>query len=915
MKTHVAATCGIAMTLISNVVSAADNVAAAKAPAPVPARAAEDGTVFAAYYTRLPIENDDPTTKVGSFADVVVRLDGGLNFVFARDASYLPCLVNGDKRTYVDEIIPRKGDGDAKRPDRFNRYSYVRVIENTPKQVVVHWRYMADFANVEWDGVVHELFTIRPAGEVERVVRKGTKSRRDWDDPLNRHVQTLRLTADGIKLVKDQKPALSKTDPGTIKGTPVAAALEPAPSLRFAFDDALKSAGTVTEEARTKTACSIGGHKAVWKSGVSGTALLFDGYYSRVDLLQKNVPDPRKGLTVQAWVAMGEYPFNWAPIVHQSEWEKTGYYLGVNELGQVGFMARIDGTWQKLQVSTNKFHTDIPLFQWHHVAATHDGKTMRLFLDGKEAASKPAAGTIEPAQRDLVIGLNSDKLRPTSMIRDWATWPTIFGIDGLIDEVAVHDRALAPAEIAACRNRIQLGAKSLEAPDLEPRGLPADPRVDKPTGFGARYRNLKFHEGFDNMWRSTDFADVVVDFENSLCRVVFWKGLRYSPALVTENGKWSGDQSAETTDIFKKGMPFDCPDAVGCAEHMSDAQTRHSHVRIIENTPARMVVHWRYAEIDVRYVLAKKGADGWGAWADEYYSFYPDGVVIRNVVNNIGGWQETLFYNAPGTRPEDNVEMEAFTKVNSKGQEYITSWAEAPKQWVQTPPRDPRVRERANRSPFVTMVNLKSKWRPYYIYASGYTSIFNCEVRPEFSRFPWWNHYPVSQAMSDGRSAERPDRMSHSSLVWGTPMIDSLMIGLTDRKPAELLPLAFSWASGPKLQVLSGADAKSARYRLQRRDYPLTATGGPIRVKLNASTNAPVHNLCFTVKQWGQGDQAVIEVDGKPAIARQGTFVDTDGTRSLVAFIELKRENPLEVTISGANPKQAVVQPVGKASK
>lgn len=900
MMTHVAVICGIVMALLSNIVSAADNVTA-----PLPARAAEDGAVFAAYYTRLPIENDDPPTKVGSFADVVVRLDGGLNFVFARDASYLPCLVNGDKRTYVDEIIPRKGDGDAKRPDRFNRYSYVRVIENTPKQVVVHWRYMADFANVEWDGVVHELFTIRPNGEVERVVRKGTKSRRDWDDPLNRHVQTLRLTADGIKLVKDQKPALSKTDPGTIKGTPVAAALEPAPSLGFAFDDALKSAGDGTEEARTKTACSIGGHKAVWKSGVSGTALLFDGYYSRVDLPQKHVPDPRKGLTVQAWVALGAYPFNWAPIVHQSEWEKTGYYLGVNELGQLGFMARIDGTWQKLQVSTKTFDTDLPLFQWHHVAATHDGKTIRLFLDGKEAASKPAAGTIEPAQRDLMIGLNSEKLLPTSIIRVHGTWPTIFGIDGLIDEVAVHDRALEPAEIAACRNRIQLGAKSLEAPDMEPQGLPADPRVDKPTGFGARYLNLKFHEGFDNMWRSTDFDDVVVDFDNSPCRVVFWKGLRYSPALVTENGKWSGDQSAETTDI-KVVMPFDCPDAVGCSEHMSDAQARHSHVRIIENTPARVVVHWRYAEIDVRYVLAKKGADGWGAWADEYYSFYPDGVVIRNLANGIGFWQETLFYNAPGTRPEDNVEMEAYTLVNAQGQQDTLSWVKAPKPY-------PAKKIRTNRQPFVTMVNLKSKWRPYYIYPNGSNvSPFNVEVRPEFSRFPWWNHYPVSQAMSDGRSAERPDRMTHSSLVWGF-LSDSLMIGLTDRKPAELLPLAFSWGRAPKLQVLSGA--KPGGYRLQRRDYPLTATGGPIRVKLNASKESPVQNLCFTVQQWGHGDQAVIEVDGKPAIARQGTFVDTDGTRSLVAFIELKREDPIELTISGANPKQAVVQPVWKGSQ
>ena len=844
--------------------------------------------------------------------------------------------MHGGKRTYVAEIIPRKGDGNAKRPDRMNRYSYARVIENTPKQVVVHWRYMADFANVQWDGVVHEIFTIRPNGEVERVVRKGTKSRRDWDDPNNRHVQTLRLTADGIELVKDRKPARSETEPGTVKGNPVAAGLEPAPALGFAFDDALKSAGDVAEEVRTKTACGIGGHKAVWKKGVSGTALFFDGYYSRVDLPKKHVPAPQKGLTVQAWVALGAYPFNWAPFVHQSEWEKAGYYLGVNALGQLGFMALIDGQWQTLQVSTDTFDTDLPLFRWHHVAATHDGKVMRIYLDGKETASKPVAGTIKVAERDLIIGLNADKLRPTSAIRVRGTWPTIFGIDGLIDEVAVHDRALSPAEIAACRNRIQLGAKSLAAPNLEPRGLPADPRVDKPGEFGARYRNLKFHEGFDNMWRVNDYPDVVVDFDNSPCRVVFWKGLRYSPALVTENGKWGGDQSAETTDI-REVMPFDCPDAVGCAEHMSDAQTRHSHVRIIENTPARVVVHWRYAEIDVRYVLAKKGEDGWGAWADEYYSFYPDGVVIRHVARATGRWQETMFYNAPGTKPEDNVEMAAHTLVNYKGQQRTSSWATAPK------PYPKRVSGKfTNGKPFVTMVNLKSKWRPYYIYPTGWTTIFNCEVRPKFSRFPWWNHYPVSQAMTDGRSAQRADRMTHSSLVWGRPLVDSLMIGLTDKKPEKLLPLANSWAEAPSLNVVSGGKSggygrpmgywpsagssgwpekvgkKSAEYRLQRRDYPLTATGGPIKLTLagrkkGRKNHEPtyIHNLCFTVRHWGHTGAAAIEVDGKPATnPRQGTFVDTDGTRSLVAFFELESKEPTTITIRGAKPEQAVARPV-----
>jgi hypothetical protein len=132
---------------------------------------------FGAYYTRLAIENDDPINRVGSHPDIVVRLGADKQFVFCRDSSFLPCVVVNGKRTYVEELVPRKGDGTSKRPDKINKYSYVRLIENTLEKVVVHWRYMADFSNVEWDGVVDEYYTIDPAGKVERIVREGTPRR------------------------------------------------------------------------------------------------------------------------------------------------------------------------------------------------------------------------------------------------------------------------------------------------------------------------------------------------------------------------------------------------------------------------------------------------------------------------------------------------------------------------------------------------------------------------------------------------------------------------------------------------------------------------------------------------------------------------------------------------------------------
>jgi hypothetical protein len=44
-------------------------------------------------------------------------------------------------------------------------------------------------------------------------------------------------------------------------------------------------------------------------------------------------------------------------------------------------------------------------------------------------------------------------------------------------------------------------------------------------------------------------------------------------------------------------------------------------------------------------------------------------------------------------------------------------------------------------------------------------------------------------------------------------------------------------------------------------------------------------------------------MNGKtPGEVRQGTFVDTDGTHTMVIWIEVVASSPAEFTISGANP-------------
>ena len=92
-------------------------------------------------------------------------------------------------------------------------------------------------------------------------------------------------------------------------------------------------------------------------------------------------------------------------------------------------------------------------------------------------------------------------------------------------------------------------------------------------------------------------SDVVVRFDQSPIRMVFWQGTSYVPAWVTENGKWYTDEFMETGG---QGCPLG-----GDCEPMSDKQTRYSRVRVIESNNARAIVHWRYGLCEVeQYVCA-----------------------------------------------------------------------------------------------------------------------------------------------------------------------------------------------------------------------------------------------------------------------------------------------------------------------
>jgi hypothetical protein len=111
-----------------------------------------------------------------------------------------------------DEVVPRSGDGTTRRPDKNNIYSYVRIINLSPDEIKIHWRYMSDLKKVGFDGVVHEYYAINPDGKVHREIREGEANLFDFKDPQNKTVQDLQLTDSGIIVLSTIDATPSKSE-------------------------------------------------------------------------------------------------------------------------------------------------------------------------------------------------------------------------------------------------------------------------------------------------------------------------------------------------------------------------------------------------------------------------------------------------------------------------------------------------------------------------------------------------------------------------------------------------------------------------------------------------------------------------------------------------------------------------------
>ena len=665
-----------------------------------------------------------------------------------------------------------------------------------------------------------------------------------------------------------------------------------APAAQWTFDD---HRGNNVHD-------SVSGHESPilnnykWVKGVSGDGLKFDGFTTVIELASKDAPKVGPGFAIESWIAMQSYPWNWVSIVDQHRDEASGYFFGIDAEGRLGLQLSVWGVWNICRSDVR-----LPLQRWTHVAAVYDPKTgVSLYVDGKPAGKLPVTGDfIPPSDTPFRIGRNLKDLPPVALVRPKASFPALYSFDGILDDLRIYDRPLSSVEIAS----VYTPAIANVHPELAERHWPVLP--GEASHLKAVYTDLHLYPEWDALWRTGPASDVVVSFKHLPFHYVFWRGANFGPNIVTENGIWMSDQS------------FEASTSIGTAEHMNDKHNMHASISILETTDARVVLHWRYALVDVTGGFA--GIDpetGWGDWVDEYFYIYPDGVAVRHGIihgkRKKYSFTEPTLLLEPGQKPEDYISLQAASVVNSKGENRTYSWDP-----VSPPFPFPNQPPDAN----IAVVNLHSKYKPFYIYKEG-TALgpygWPPELRPEYSHFPVWDHWPVNQIPSDGRFELFPDHYASAAImspnpnaVWiegpGPTKSTYFLFGLSDGSVDELARLDRSWLHPPNLKM---ADNKiAATYDPAQRAYLLTgapvgAKGAQIRFTIEANESSPVVNPAFVIKGWGQFPP-VVRVDG--ALMGEGEvetgFLNTLSGSDLVLWLRKGGTSPMQVSITANNSR------------
>jgi parallel beta-helix repeat protein/predicted outer membrane repeat protein len=227
---------------------------------------------------------------------------------------------------------------------------------------------------------------------------------------------------------------------------------------RTAYDSVGRNHGTV--------------HRARWTSGQVGGALDFDSIFDLVEV--PDFPDLNpQFFTAEAWIKTPETSFygTFGTILVKGRIFNENYGLFVYDSGWVRWQFTSGGVWgdtsKYVFLDSSKVVNDD---QFHHIVATYDGERLQIYIDGSLDASRDETKIPDKNNLSLRIGMRNNPLDSPGR--------SVCSFEGIIDEVAIYNRALSADEIQQhYQNGLSGHAHSdANAPDFHL--LPGSPCID-----------------------------------------------------------------------------------------------------------------------------------------------------------------------------------------------------------------------------------------------------------------------------------------------------------------------------------------------------------------------------------------------------------------------------------------------------
>ena len=323
-----------------------------------------------------------------------------------------------------------------------------------------------------------------------------------------------------------------------------------------------------------------------WVNGKIGKTLDFDGADDHVDFGNDAGLDISNAISIEAWIKrdiMGSRH----SIVENYNWGDgqanayAGYGLRINPQDNLKFLI-INGassSSHQSSVSTGKINNGV----WYHVVGTYDGNIINTYINGIQDGSAIWIGGIGDSNSNLLVGASGGS--------------HIYNFDGLIDEVRVYNRVLAPIEI---RNHFVFNYDTFgnyyHNGTIRSKNITLQEKMTWDSFSANRsvpdntYLNLSIHDAITDalLIQNTGDSDEVfldlssIDAEEHktiYLKADFRSNITHTPALGNWSVNWSLGENVFESPILLQSLPLvvyvtedtPVPDLLDLSEYFLDA--------------------------------------------------------------------------------------------------------------------------------------------------------------------------------------------------------------------------------------------------------------------------------------------------------------------------------------------------------